>query len=212
MIRHTNQSSQQGFTIIELMLSLGFVAFLLIFVISATIEVMGDYNKGVTIKAINQSARSIIQDMSTVARSTTAGTANLSALGAGRACLGGVSYVWNIKGAATNKYTTGSTVTFARVADAAGALCVSGAGGYPAVNPAAATSLITAGQVWVQSVGVVLSTDQSLITLSINLSTAGSNQPTGSGPNGPVCVGGSIGNFCAVAAFSTTVNARNLGG
>jgi len=209
MIQRTNL--QSGFTLIELLLSLAFVSFILLFVISATLEVMGDYNKGIALKQINQSARSIIADMTTVVRLSTSGTANLSALGSGRACFNGVSYVWNIKNATTNQYTNGTAVSFARVQDAGGALCIASSGIYPNVNPAASTPLIT-GQIWVQSVGIVLSNDQGLATISLNLSTSGSNQPTVPSGGGLVCAGGQTANFCAVASFTTTVNARNVGG
>ena len=209
MIQHTKH--QDGFTLIELLLSLAFVSFLLIFVISATLAVMGEYNKGIALKQINQSARSIIADMTTVVRLSTSGTANLSALASGRACFNGVSYVWNIKNATTNQYTNGTAVTFARVQDAGGVLCISSGGSYPNVNLAAATPLIT-GQIWVQSIGITMSNDQGLATISLNLSTSGSNAPTIPSGGSLVCAGGSTANFCAVAAFTTTVNARNVGG
>lgn len=210
MIQRTN--TQSGFTLIELMLALAFVGFLLIFVVTATLEVMGDYNKGLALKSINQTARSVLEDMSSVARLTTAGTANLTALNNGRVCFGGVSYVWNIQGGNANKYTDGTSVTFARVQDSAGALCIASSGVYPNVSLSSATSLLTSNQVWVQAVGVSLSTDQQLVTLSINLSTSGNNQPTIASSNGPICAGGRANNFCATASFTTTVNARNLGG
>ena len=211
MIRRTSNNEQAGFTLIELMLAMAFVAFLLMFVVFATIEVMGNYNKGIAIKEINQTARTIVEEMSRLVRSTDAEAINTARLADGRVCFGGVSYVWNIRGgvgdSTPNRYTDNSLVTMARVEDAAGALC---GAGLPNVNPAQSVSLLTS-QIWVQNTTVTVSPNLKLVDMRIRLSTSNDNQPNGTGPNGFVCQGGRGGNFCAVADFNTTVSTRNGG-
>jgi prepilin-type N-terminal cleavage/methylation domain-containing protein len=215
MIHHTknnqNTSVQAGFTLVELMLAMAFVSFILLFIVFALVEVMGSYNKGIVVKQINQTSRTVVEEMSRLGRSTDAEAVNTSAIPNGRVCFGGVSYVWNIRGNETdNRYTDGSLVTLARVEDGAGALCASGAGGYPAVDPSKAVSLL-GSQVWVQDLQVAVSANLTLIDMSLRLSTADDNRPTGTGPDGFVCEGGKAGNYCAVATFSTTVSTRNGG-
>lgn len=99
---------QQGFTIIELMLAMTFVAFLLIG-ISATIIQFGTiYNQGTTTKEINQASRDLNNDLKRTI--STAGTLKLSTdfvlsphsasvdastADGGRLCLGTYSYLWN---------------------------------------------------------------------------------------------------------------------
>lgn len=212
MIRRTNKSAEQGFTLVELMLAMAFVSFLLLFIIVATVQVIANYNKGTVIKQINQTARDVVEEMGRLVRASDASAINTSALSAGRVCFGGVSYVWNVRGSVNNnQYTDNSLVTLAKVDDPSGSLCASGAGGYPKVDPTKATSLLTSGQVWVQDLQVAVSSNLELVDISLRLSTAGNNQPTGTSPNGYVCLGGSDGDYCAVAAFNTTVSTREGG-
>lgn len=209
MIRRTD-AGESGFTLVELLLALAFVGFLLIFVLTATIEVVSNYNKGVVIKEINQSARAIVEDMSRVIRSSEANAINTSALANGRVCFGSISYIWNLQSATVNRYTDNSIVSLVRVEDPAGSLCIRIAGNYPLVDQARATTLINS-RMWVQRVDLAISTDQLLATATLRLSTsnAGNNHPTVSSPNGLVCAGGRSGSYCAVAEFTTTANIRN---
>lgn len=198
--------AQSGFTLVELTISLSFVAFILLFVVFAMVQVMRNYSKGITLKEINQSARTIVEDMSRSARATKASAINVSQLANGRLCLGSVSYVWNVQGGTSNKYLNGSPVTFARATDPSGALCGAGS---PPVDPSVSTAILS-NLVWVQSVGMTLSTDQALATITLKLSTSGSNAPTVNDPVlGLICSGNINGHYCAVANFSTTVTVRN---
>lgn len=98
---------QQGFTLIELMLSLTFIAFLLLAIAMTIIQIGGVYNKGTTLKEINQASRDLSAD---VQRSIgSAGALTLSTdlvfspasatdeahAAGGRLCLGSYSYIWN---------------------------------------------------------------------------------------------------------------------
>lgn len=203
--RINNHQSQAGFTLIELTLSTAFIAFVLIFMLAAMLQVMNNYNKGLIVKQINQTARTLMSEMGGLIKNTNAAAINTAYLGNGRVCLGGVSYVWNIKGATTNKYTSGTAFTMVRVNDAAGSLC---SAALPGVNSANATEVL-GGQVWVQQVNVALSSNQQLVDITIGLSTAGANQPTGTDPVlGTICDGSKDSQYCAVATFKTTVSTK----
>lgn len=55
---------QPGFTIIELMIALTFIAFLLMFIVATTLRVANLYSKGVTLKSMNQASRTVVEQMS----------------------------------------------------------------------------------------------------------------------------------------------------
>lgn len=204
MIRHAKQH-QKGFTLIELMIALAFVAFILIFATTAVIQVMQTYNKGLAIKQINQAGRSTLEDMTRFLRTADPGAVNVSALASNRrACFGGVSYVWNLyntPSGGANKYNDGSSLTLVRVNDAANAMCTPSAGVYPSVPKAQATDVLSSN-VWVMAIGVSApSVDAPLVDVSINLAVA--NDPAISA--GQCAQGGRVGQFCATTSFSTTV-------
>ena len=196
---------QEGFTLTELMFSIAFISFILLFVVFAIMEVMGTYNKGLVIKDINQAARTVTEEMGRVVRDTKAQSINTSALGNRRVCLGSISYVWNIRSGTMNLYTDGTRVTMVRVEDPSGAMC---AHPYPSVDQDDAIELLT-NQIWVQDLQMSVNPNQKLVDFNMILSTASTNAPTGSDAVlGPVCEGGKAGNYCAVARFNTTVSTR----
>lgn len=87
-----------GFTLIELMLAMTFIAVLLLTIALTIIQIATIYNKGVTLKEVNQSARSINDDITRTASSAVALnlTNDLRTNSAGgRLCFGNFSYIWN---------------------------------------------------------------------------------------------------------------------
>lgn len=104
---------QYGFTIVELMLAMGFVAALLIAIAMTVIQISNIYNRGVTLKEVNQVGRSISSELQrSIAESTPfsvdpgvgsqylfieKGVFNyyIKQDWGGRLCLGQYSYVWN---------------------------------------------------------------------------------------------------------------------
>ena len=218
-------NTQAGFTLIELLLALAFVAFVLIFATTTIIQVMRTYNKGLAVKEINQTARAAMEDMSRIIKvsnsnavvslATTAPNVTGPTANQGRICLGSISYVWNFGSASTNKYTDGSRVSFARVNDTGSSLCVGSPGSYPSVAKANATEMLSGG-VWVQQLTVTPGVSGKFYDIYIQFSTVDDpaspaltyswTDPTPA--NRVVCRGGNIGQFCAVASFSTSVNAR----
>lgn len=125
----------QGFTIIELTLALMFVAILLLLVAGVTIRIGHMYEKGVTVKSLNQVGREVM-DVLHRDIAQAGDRVRFESIGSGgsatyRLCLGDVSYVANT-GEALNTasgtkiaYTsTSEPVTFVRVLDSAGAFCI----------------------------------------------------------------------------------------
>lgn len=103
--QYNRQSS--GFTIVELMIAMAFIALLLLAIAATVMQVGGIYNKGVTMQSVNQSGRAIVTDMKrTIGESQPFDTTTKyrpqgdprSAEGytGGRLCTGVYTYVWNI--------------------------------------------------------------------------------------------------------------------
>lgn len=59
---HKN-TKQTGFTIVELTIAMAFVTVLLLAIAMTAMRIAGIYNKGLTMKAVNQSGREVIVDM-----------------------------------------------------------------------------------------------------------------------------------------------------
>lgn len=108
MIRNHKQA---GFTLIELMLAMGGIAFLLLFVVFAIMHVTNLYGKGVAIRQINQIGRQISDEISREVRfgeNPKMGVKN-------RFCVNDKSYIWNPTGSTDNKFNSGATVGFVKV-------------------------------------------------------------------------------------------------
>lgn len=143
MIRKHN--TEKGFTLIELMLAMAFVSVLLLFIALTVLQIANIYNKGLTIKNVNQAGLTITSDI----RQTISGgqpfdptvttglclqssnggcpTTNLQDVVGGRLCTGTYSYIWNYGKALANpvnKYDSGTDkILFARVRDSGGQYC-----------------------------------------------------------------------------------------
>lgn len=111
---------QSGFTLVELMLAMSFIAVLLISIALSVVQVSNIYNKGTTLKDINQTARSVASDITRTANQApalTLATDFKTNSGGGRLCFGTYSYIWNTAKALENsdtnvvKYQTGGTGT-----------------------------------------------------------------------------------------------------
>lgn len=146
MNRSNNNSG--GFTMIELMLAMTFIAMLLLAVAMTTIQVSHIYDKGITLREVNQAGRAVTDQLQQDINGSTpfdVSSAYITTGGGGRLCLGQYTYVWNYGKAianrtATNKYKDGSLVRFARVNDQSGALCATPG---MEVDKAQATELLT---------------------------------------------------------------------
>lgn len=64
-MKHSLTQSKQGFTIIELMLAMTFVATLLIAIAIVAINIVSIYQRGLALKAVNSVGRSLIEELTT---------------------------------------------------------------------------------------------------------------------------------------------------
>lgn len=86
---------QSGFTLIELMLAMTFLSFILVFMALTLVQMLRTYDKGLTVKQINQAGRTITEDISKSIRGEQPGQVVLTAVPNGRLCIGNIMYVWN---------------------------------------------------------------------------------------------------------------------
>jgi type II secretory pathway pseudopilin PulG len=88
----------KGFTIIELMLAMTFVSVLLLAIALTIVQIGTIYNKGITLKEVNQSGRALSDDITRSITSSSAFSLSRSVVtttAGGRICTGQYSYVWN---------------------------------------------------------------------------------------------------------------------
>lgn len=119
-VRHPKMKSSQGFTLIELMLAMGGVAFLLLFVVFAIVHMTNLYSKGSAIRQINQIGRQMSDEIS---RELRYGAKPKVLKDNNRICAGNKSYIWNKKGTTTstpnaNKTAANVVIGFVRIDDA----------------------------------------------------------------------------------------------
>lgn len=130
------KKGNQGFTLIELMLSMSFIGMLLIATVVTILQVTNQYSKGITLKSINQAGR----DLGAAIKRDAANVASISnplvqpdathTGDLGRLCLGAYTYVWSnpsaLRGDSATEYSDapGKEIVMARVADGGGHLCV----------------------------------------------------------------------------------------
>lgn len=121
-----NQRSRtaKGFTIIELMLSMSFIAVMLITIALCVIQISTIYARGETLRQVNQAVRTIGTDIENTIATVHPFDIDQSAIEAGRLCTGQYSYVWNTP-TTSNGYTDagGEVIRFVRVSDPNQLLC-----------------------------------------------------------------------------------------
>ncbi len=89
--------SSKGFTLVELTLSMGFVSMLLLAIAVLTIQISSIYNKGLTLREVDQTGQLITSDIQrTLNASSETAVAQVSdRQGGGRFCIGTTVYAWN---------------------------------------------------------------------------------------------------------------------
>ncbi|MFZ3009449.1 MAG: hypothetical protein WA030_00290 [Candidatus Microsaccharimonas sp.] len=169
-----HKAKQAGFTLIELMLAMAFIAMLLLAVALMIIQVANIYNRGTLLRELNQTSRSIGKELESAMRSSSTFSLDPTAKRyvnnqwGGRLCLGQYTYVWNYGTALSavnpnrNVYPTGAVVpnanivkigstnryeiSFVKVPDSGGSYCVaSGLGVYPNISPTGAVEMMRSG-------------------------------------------------------------------
>ncbi|TAH33610.1 type II secretion system protein [Candidatus Saccharibacteria bacterium] len=91
----SHNNKQTGFTLIELMLAMVFVAFILVFISLTLVQMFRIYDKGSSMKQVNQAGRSIVEEVSQAIRSQLPTNIDTSAVNVGVLCIDKVMYIWN---------------------------------------------------------------------------------------------------------------------
>lgn len=96
-----NKKPEQGFSLIELILSLAYFSFMLLFVTASFIQINRTYTRGVTIARVHNSGRNVIEEVSRKLRLASQDTpVVICDNGSGcsndyRVCFSQVRYIWN---------------------------------------------------------------------------------------------------------------------
>lgn len=226
-----SRHSSYGFTLIELMLSMSFIAVLLIAIAATVIQISNIYTKGVTLKEVNQAGRSIAADLQrTIGASTPfdLSARNPTSPGGGRLCTGQYTYAWNygssVAGgpgapAVYNRYTDNSIVNFAKVRDPGAELC---ADTTRRINKSNASELLTIGDrnlaVHVFTVTTApsatdIANNQALYSVRMTLGTNDKVQlVTNNTACKPPADGEGLEDYCSVNTFEIVARAGNNGG
>jgi len=235
-----SRDKTSGFTLIELMLSMTFISVLLVAIAMTTIQISNIYNKGITLREVNQAGRAVSSELQrsiassvpfdvTPKSDNSPGTENSKYVvrdGGGRLCLGNYSYAWNygkalVGGAGApaiyNKYDDNSPVRFAKVEDAGGALC---SDVNLAVTKAKATELLSTGdrELVLHSFAVTEtssdpSTNQALYAITMVIGTNDRQQLTTDDAScKPPSAGVGDENYCSVNQWDIIARAGNKAG
>lgn len=226
-----NRTPKNGFTIVELMLAMSFIAALLVAIAMTTIEISHIYTRGLTLREVNQVGRSASED---IQRSISASVPfdistkyiNHSNSLSGRLCLGRYSYVWNHDTALQNNMSdityddsTHTPVHLAKIDDPSAAWCTSPF--LTSVPRASSTELLATGdrdlvvhKLSISSPASDVVSAQALYALSITIGTNDPSQLTA--VVDPSCKppADSSGNedYCSVSQFDIVVRAGNKSG
>lgn len=125
-----------GFTLIELMLAMGFVSVLLVAIAMTVIQIGDIYNRGLTLKNVNEAGASLASELQrSIAESYSFDLSSRFVVQpwGGRLCIGQYSYIWNygvaIKindPARLNNYSNSSNqINFVKVIDSNASYCTS---------------------------------------------------------------------------------------
>lgn len=223
---------------IELMLSMAFVAMLLVAIAGTTIEITHIYTRGLTVREVTQAGRTISEDVQRtietsapfkVAPANQTDSKYITKTGGGRLCTGAYTYAWNygktkeLSGDGSlpsvyNTYKSGQgTIRFVKVSDAGGVLCSNPGTQVPDDQ---ATELLVAGDrnLAIQQFSVTAGSQdnasgQALYAISFLI---GTNDQTQLSANGSNCLPPSAGSgnedFCAVNQFDIVARAGNRAG
>lgn len=231
-----SHDNKNGFTLIELMLAMTFIAVLLIAIAITTIQISAIYNKGITLREVNQAGRSISDDLqrsiSSVvpfdvtpkvdASPATETSKYVVRDGGGRLCLGRYTYAWNYgrsitAGSEYNKYNNSETVRFAKITDPSGSLCTNPTA---TIDRADATEMLMNGDrdLVIHDMSVTSSasdpvTGQSIYAISVVIGTNDSEQlATNDRSCKPPAEGAGKENYCSVNQFDIIARAGNKAG
>lgn len=230
-----SHDKKAGFTLIELMLAMSFIAILLVAIAVTTIQISNIYNKGITLREVNQAGRNVSEELQRSIASSTAFDVTPSAPaskyivrdGGGRLCLGDYTYAWNYGKAIAggvgapsvfNVYDDDhSPVRFVKVADPSGALC---ADPTLPIMRSKATEMISGGDrdLVIHAFSIVKTSDdpnanQAIYAISMTIGTNDREQLTSNDAScKPPSEGVGDESYCSVNQFDIIARAGNKSG
>lgn len=152
-----SRAVKKGFTLVELLLAMAFISVLLLAIAMTVIQISHIYNRGMTLKEVNQLGRTMSDELTR----GVAASESFSLLPVdhryipeewgGRLCLGRTSYIWNYAKALqsgtsnVSQYTTGTDpIRLVKVPDVGANYC-SGAASFQKISPIGAEELLKTG-------------------------------------------------------------------
>lgn len=84
-----------GFTIVELMLAMTFLALLMLAIAMVTMQISSVYVKGITLREVNQSGQQISTDLRTALAQSVSSVNSVGDDTGGRLCIDNTVYAWN---------------------------------------------------------------------------------------------------------------------
>lgn len=232
-----NHDKNQGFTLIELMLSMTFISILLIMIAMTTIQISHIYNKGLTLREVNQVGRTVSSELqrsigssvpfdvtkqNLVSPSPTSRYVDIATQG-GRLCVGRYAYAWNYGqalqpgGTVYNVYTGGDVnipIRFVKVNNPSSSLCID-----PTLNivKADSTEMLSSGDrdlvihaLTVSKTASEVEIGQALYAISITIGTNDKAQlTTNSASCVPPAEGAGNQDYCSVNQFDIVARAGN---
>lgn len=228
------EETKKGFTIMELMLAMGVIAFLLLSVAGLIIQMTNTITRGTTYKDLNAASRTINADLTKTFNSTSIldgwdGRNNSNEYyrvvgGSGAFCTGSVSYLWNTNlersGALIVHAEDNNPVRFVKIRDTAKNYCSNNAQSTvwaKVPHDDTVTEILSNSEVNLQLHSISFSSGGNLINRPSNQMIINIAYVLGTPNNNDIrmnagsrnCEGNVKSNYCAVNKFELTV--RTLG-
>ncbi len=226
----------RGFTITELSIAMSLFSVLLFILIISAVNFTNIYNKGITLKRVNQSGGNIAKELQTnlsrsdevkVKRDTGPGNRVTGV------CAGEYSFVWSVYDSGSGTTNTNATITllysddttpvyFAKVKDPSKDMCEASPPkpykGNDDTKPYQSTELLGDGLVirdpgTVANPGgleVILNPENKLVTVVYTISTNGGDDIIADATNRATCQGGATDTFCSLNTFVVTSYSKGV--
>ncbi|MDO8335641.1 MAG: prepilin-type N-terminal cleavage/methylation domain-containing protein [Candidatus Saccharibacteria bacterium] len=216
----TTKQNQRGFTIIELSISMTMLSVLLLIILFSIINITSVYNRGLTLKRVNQSGRTIAASLQSDLRSSVpsnlafrnkeklAGNDVLTGI-----CTGKNSYLWNVwgeGGANTNFkfYNSSELITMVKINDPGAEYCKEP---YKLPEKKNVKVLLDDGLAIREPVERKLGYANKLIEFTFTISTPDDgNEIIYDASGRGSCAGGKEAEFCALNTFIVTSYAKGI--
>lgn len=218
-MKTTRPTRQSGFTIIELSISMAMLSVLMLIVIFSILNIIGVYNKGITLKRVNQSGRTIAAEVQSDLRSAVPSNIGVRGTTLGSTfvptglCTGKNSYIWNVwgeNGVNTDLKFDGRNelITMVKTNDPGGEYCKTP---FPVPDKSASKVLLGDELAVRMPVGVAVGGGGKIIQFEFTISTPDENNEiiydaTGRGS----CGSGKESEFCALNSFVVTSYAKGI--